>query len=291
MAKLYTKNTWTDEVLAGDERYNLKADDGTPIESNVQIELATAVAQAGTAVDAEKMNNIENGVDAIDTLVDTINGQVTNLQLGWIALPTCTYVSATSFTLAGDWTSFLKLGAKFKCTNTTLKYGYILSSSYSSGTGLTTCNLVANADFALASAAISGASISYSNPPDFPQWFSYSPVITGYSTPPPVSRYRFCITGKTAHVVMREGDGGLGTSNNVQTTYSLPVVSTHGNMYFAGHVPTIVDNGVTLYTGSWRIPVTGDVVQLFSTLAGGGWTASGGKSAAYANGLEFFYEL
>ncbi|HZW02867.1 MAG TPA: hypothetical protein VFF68_03000 [Anaerolineaceae bacterium] len=183
MAKLYTKTTWTDEVLAGNERFHIKADDGTPIESNVQIELATAVAQAGTAVDAEKMNNIENGIDGIDTLVDSINGKVTNLQLGWIALPPCTYVSATSFTLEGDWTAMLRFGAKWKGTNTTLKFGYVLSSSYSSGTGLTTVNLVANASYALASAAISGAYVSYANPPDFPKALTFTPAPLGLTTP------------------------------------------------------------------------------------------------------------
>lgn len=69
MAKIYTKATWTDEVLAGTERYNILEDEGTPIEENVQIVLDTSVAIAGTAVDADKMNNIEDGVDALDTLV------------------------------------------------------------------------------------------------------------------------------------------------------------------------------------------------------------------------------
>jgi hypothetical protein len=72
MAKIYVKNTWVDEVLAGSERYNILADDGTPIESAVQVNLSTAVAVAGTAVDASKMNNIEVGLDAIDTLVAAV---------------------------------------------------------------------------------------------------------------------------------------------------------------------------------------------------------------------------
>ena len=76
MAKLYTKNTWVDEVLAAAERYNILEDGGTPIESNVQINLATATAVAGTAVTAEKMNNIEDGIDAIDTRVDGIDTEL-----------------------------------------------------------------------------------------------------------------------------------------------------------------------------------------------------------------------
>ena len=69
MSKIYTKNTWVDELLSGAERYDIKTDGGTPVESNVQISLATVVATAGTAVSAATMNNIENGIDGLDTLV------------------------------------------------------------------------------------------------------------------------------------------------------------------------------------------------------------------------------
>ena len=72
MAKLYTKNTWAYEILAGDARYDILTDEGTPIESNVQINLTTAVSQAGTAVDAARMNNLENGLDAVDTRLDDL---------------------------------------------------------------------------------------------------------------------------------------------------------------------------------------------------------------------------
>lgn len=67
--KIYTPSVWEDEILSGDERYDIASDGGTPIETNVRIDLATSVAQAGTAVDADKMNNIEEGLDALDTKV------------------------------------------------------------------------------------------------------------------------------------------------------------------------------------------------------------------------------
>jgi len=76
MAKIYTKKTWVDEVLAGEARYNILDDTGGDIHSNVQVNLATAVAIAGTAVDAETMNNIENGIDALDTLLDNVKSDV-----------------------------------------------------------------------------------------------------------------------------------------------------------------------------------------------------------------------
>lgn len=76
MAKLYTKNVWQDEILADEERYNILEDDDTPIESTVQIVLDTAVAQAGTAMDADIMNNIEEGIDAIDDRVDDLETEI-----------------------------------------------------------------------------------------------------------------------------------------------------------------------------------------------------------------------
>jgi hypothetical protein len=76
MAKLYTKNTWQDEILAGDELYNINQADGTPISSDVQIQLSTGVAQPGTALDAARMNNIEDGLDAVDTRLDEVDGRL-----------------------------------------------------------------------------------------------------------------------------------------------------------------------------------------------------------------------
>ena len=93
MAKLYTKNTWADEVLAAAERYNVAEDDGTPIHTSAQIALATSVVQAGTAVDADRMNNIEDGVDAIDTRLDDLDGtwvdySASSTVSGWSGTPT-----------------------------------------------------------------------------------------------------------------------------------------------------------------------------------------------------------
>lgn len=94
MAKLYNKNTWQDEVLGGDERYNVLADDGTVLYSNVRIELATAVVQAGTAADAAKMNNIEDGVDGLDTKladldpVEMVDYQDLSTIIGWSSFTT-----------------------------------------------------------------------------------------------------------------------------------------------------------------------------------------------------------
>jgi hypothetical protein len=63
----YEKTTWEDEVLAGSERFNINDNLGNPIESNVQITLATTVVTSGTPVNAENLNKIENALSSQDT--------------------------------------------------------------------------------------------------------------------------------------------------------------------------------------------------------------------------------
>ncbi len=74
--KLYTPNEWTDEVLASDALYNILQSDDTPIHEEVKIELDTEVGTAGTAVNAERMNNIEDGIDALDDLLVEMQSKI-----------------------------------------------------------------------------------------------------------------------------------------------------------------------------------------------------------------------
>ncbi|HOJ01282.1 MAG TPA: hypothetical protein PLL88_06640 [Anaerolineaceae bacterium] len=73
MGKKYTKNTWTDEELVDDPLYNILQSDDTPINEEVKIELSTEVIAAGSPVNASRMNNIENGIDALDDALDLEN--------------------------------------------------------------------------------------------------------------------------------------------------------------------------------------------------------------------------
>lgn len=72
MAKIYTKNTWVDEILAAAERYNLVNADDAILFADVGLALIPGVVQAGSPVTAARMNNIEDGIDGLDTLVDGI---------------------------------------------------------------------------------------------------------------------------------------------------------------------------------------------------------------------------
>ena len=100
----------------------------------------------------------------------------------WINLGlSATYVSATSMTITGDYTAFLKLGTKIRLTNSTPKYGYILSSSYSAP--YTTVNFVPNTSYSLANAAITNVIFSYAEPPDFPIGFNFAVEAVGLTSP------------------------------------------------------------------------------------------------------------
>ena len=71
MTKLFTKNSpvWVDETLASDPTYNIKDSTDAIINEDVKIELSTEVSVAGTPLTAARMNNIENGIDTLDTKV------------------------------------------------------------------------------------------------------------------------------------------------------------------------------------------------------------------------------
>lgn len=78
MPKQYTKgDTAVDEILSGAERYDIKENEGAVFKSDMQIELATPVAEAGTNLDAARINNMENGIDLLDTKLADANDMLT----------------------------------------------------------------------------------------------------------------------------------------------------------------------------------------------------------------------
>lgn len=96
----YTKTVWTDEVLSEDARYDIKDNDGNPINETVQIELVTDVVTAGTSITAERMNNIEDGLEAVhDTVDNTIVPQIDGLFRQFINGLRLTWNSGTSISV------------------------------------------------------------------------------------------------------------------------------------------------------------------------------------------------
>lgn len=78
----YTKTTWVDEILDGAERFDIKDNLGTDIETNVQIVLKTSVTTPGTPIDAENLNKIEQGIyDVTEALENATNDSMVILKI------------------------------------------------------------------------------------------------------------------------------------------------------------------------------------------------------------------
>jgi hypothetical protein len=76
----YTKTTWVDEILAGDETYHIKDVSGNTLLPDTVLQLVPAIVQAGTTITAARMNNIETGIDTAHTDIAALNGRVTILE-------------------------------------------------------------------------------------------------------------------------------------------------------------------------------------------------------------------
>lgn len=107
MTKIYTKNTWIDEVLGGGGTplYDI---DGGSIGNNVAIEQVETVSQAGSDFNASRMNNLENGVDDIDDRVVSGWNSLENVTLTYSSADDPTYVISSDV----DLTSILSVGMK-----------------------------------------------------------------------------------------------------------------------------------------------------------------------------------
>lgn len=132
MAKIYSPQTWINELLLGEELYTI-----TPVDSVFAIELATPVINVGTPLNATRMNHIENGIDELDTRVDELLTSETILRsAGFIgeASGQLVYESATSYSVMPgaieiegvllEWTSSIERTG-LSTTANTLYYVYL----------------------------------------------------------------------------------------------------------------------------------------------------------------------
>ena len=181
---------------------------------------------------------------------------------GWIGFgASCTYASTTTFTVSGDQTAIFAKGTKIKLTQTTTKYFYVVSSSYSSPN--TTVTITGGSDYTLANAAITNPAYSYASPPDFPGWFNWTPTITyaGGTTDPTsftITVARFWMIGEVKHVSFA-ATVTRGSGDRPYQIISLPLSYT---AFFGGGVTTTYTglqvspfyqsgtNKVTIYTGA-----------------------------------------
>ena len=218
-----TAPEWANRGVTNGDSHDHSGGDGAQINhttlsnigTNTHAQIDTFIASKGAASGVASLNAstkvVEDPANATATpaaskipIADAsgkLDGWISVLLDGWLDLGlTGTYVGATSFTMSGDYTAYFKPYAKFKCVNSTTKFGYVLSSSYAAPN--TTVNLVPNTSYSLANAAITDIKISYASPPDFPNLLAYTPTLSARSgsfTNATVSG-NFSITDRKCHV-------------------------------------------------------------------------------------------
>ena len=205
----------------------------------------------------------------IDTFIS--NATATLTDGWWTRSETWTRTSNTTFTVSGDLTAVFVPGTKIKVTQTSTKYFYVVSSSYSSPS--TTVTITGGSDYSL-TANPSARWISYqANPQGFPQWFNYAPTWDGFSSAPKVADAVFTITGRMVTVVVN--CAGNGTSNATTLTCTLPIAAAYAGRGVAGYA---VNNGSALtVAGRIYVAAASDVMYAYTDMATGAWTNSGAK--------------
>lgn len=166
---------------------------------------------------------------------------------GWsgFTLAALTRTGNYTFTVPGDYTTTFKKSARIMVTDSTTKFGIVLSSSYAGGT--TTVTLFTNGDYTLAGNP-SACWVSYDPyPASFPTSFSYTPGTSA------VTLGNGTITGKFYTIGSQVfGDytltRGSTTSFTGNVAIGYPCTIDQNSYFVAGNV-SLVDAATALYTG------------------------------------------
>jgi hypothetical protein len=175
--------------------------------------------------------------EAIAGLKALITNPEIPLADGWTPSPDpWVYVSATQFGIAGkDRRSLLAIGTRVRYNDGATDYGTIISATMAGSDTLIT--LAPNNDYAIADTAshfLADCFYSYSNPPDYPDWFAWTPAVAsaaGAITSYTVNFAKFKITRHEFRIlsIVTISNNGTGSGS---VTFTLPLtVST----LFVGH--------------------------------------------------------
>lgn len=217
--------------------------------------------EGGVLGSGVELNFIGVGVTAalVGSRADiTIPGGGGGSDTGWTAAgETWTYASATTFTVPTDLTVKYQKGTKIQLTQTTVKYFYVVASSYAAPN--TTVTITAGTDYALANAAITVPCYSYmENPQGFPDIFNYTPIWSGDIAPPAIGNGTllgtFSVVGKKIFNRVYLRAGSTTTFGTGQWRFTLPITGPGGVYYFGPAGTYDADPGViasaTGYNGS-----------------------------------------
>lgn len=193
------------------------------------------------------------------------------------------YASASTFTVPADITSLVQKGDKIRWTQTAgVKYGYILSATYSAPN--TTVTIAVNTNYTVANETITDFYISRESMPlGFPAYFEWSPSLVGFSANPTNTRYLYNIQNGFCVVHVRQATAG--TSNSTDFTISTPITAaTLSNGNWGVVCYQTFDNGAEqLNPGRAIVTSAGTTIIMQRNVASATWTAANGKMATFGN--------
>ena len=192
------------------------------------------------------------------TTVTIAGGSGTPLD-GWVddTAATWTRTADQTFTVTGDRTAVFQKGTRLKWTQTTVKYGVVISSSHAAGT--TTVTIATTTDYVLTAAAISANYYSYmASPEGYPNYFNFTPGWTSDGTPPAIVNGtlegKFSMIGATVHAWVEITMGSSTTFGTGNYSVPLPIPRLAASPAFAsGQVSGYSDlSGGFTVQGAWR---------------------------------------
>jgi hypothetical protein len=268
------------------QRAALTGDVTAPVGSN-----ATTIAN--DAVTFAKIQNVASGTLAGRTSASTgdlesitvnngltLGGLVLSAPLdGWLFLAQSgTYVSASSFTVTGDFTSTIQKGDKLKFTNSSQKYGHVASVTYSAPNS--TITIYVNTDYVLTNTTITNIYFGKgANAVGFPSAFSFASTPTQFSVVPSGALYQYAIEGGRGYVDWRQPNQG--TSNGTGFSIPIPITAmTLTGMSWGNNCWTAVNAGANLNTAQAFISSGTASISLITDAGFTGWGALLGKSAS-----------
>jgi hypothetical protein len=200
-----------------------------------------------------------------------------------------TRINATSFSFLGaDFSQEILKGTKIELNNAgTVKYGYVISCTYSTGTNTVTVTALNTSSRTITDIAVGTITNVYfgngTSLRSHPISIKYTPTVTGFSSVP-TGEYSFWVQGSVCTLNIQQHADGTSNTTNFEISSPFSSANITANDIYTNDAFNEVDNGTTTTNrAGFAISNNASVVVCQRSASAGanysatGWTASGGK--------------